>query len=235
MRVLVTRPDEDAAPLVATLEERGHEVVSAPLMEVHPLADAVIPDTPYQAVLVTSANGARALGARREMARLVGARVLTVGDASAAVAREAGFGDVESAGGDVVALADLAERRLEPGAGPLLHAAGSINAGDLKSDLERRGFSVDRVALYDTRAAERLPAAAVEFLAGPGGGVLLYSPRSAKIFARLVREAGLDGTLVAFTAYCLSAAVAEALEGLPLAGCKVAEKPNQEALLALLG
>ena len=63
MRIAVTRPEEDAGALKARLEAMGHQVVMAPLMTIRPRAGVIIPDLPWQAVAVTSANGIRALPA----------------------------------------------------------------------------------------------------------------------------------------------------------------------------
>ncbi len=41
MKVIVTRPRDQAGPLVARLEELGHEVVECPLIEIEPLAGPV--------------------------------------------------------------------------------------------------------------------------------------------------------------------------------------------------
>lgn len=235
MRLLVTRPDEDAGPLVEALTGLGHEAIAAPLLAIRPVEGAVIPDTPWQAVLITSANGARAIGARREMARLSQIPVLAVGEASAAAARVAGFADVTVAGGNVHALVGLALGRLSPGGGPLLHIAGAVTAGDLKGMLEARGFSVDRIVLYEAVTAGELPEVAVAALRGRQvDGALFYSPRTARQFADLVRDAGLEQELVTLTAYCLSNAVAEALTGLPFRTVVVADEPNQTSLLACL-
>src|SRR3546814_4230390 len=62
MRILVTRPREDAAGLVTALTARGHAVLLEPLLAIVP-RDAV--DWPEghqqaQALLVSSANGVRA-------------------------------------------------------------------------------------------------------------------------------------------------------------------------------
>lgn len=235
MRLLVTRPAEDARALVATLAGMGHDAVAAALIDIRFLNDVKIPERPYRALLLTSANGARALGRRREMARLARLPVFTVGEASAGAAREAGFDRVESADGDVGVLADLVAARLAPGAGPLLHAAGSVGAGDLKGALEARGFTVDRVTLYEAVAAARLPDAAIAALrTGALDGILFHSPRTARIFAHLVRDEGAQGSLATLTAYCLSRAVADALTGLVFAAVRVAPAPNQAALLELL-
>ena len=37
MKVVVTRPRDQAGPLVARLEALGHEVVACPLIEIEPL------------------------------------------------------------------------------------------------------------------------------------------------------------------------------------------------------
>ena len=56
MRIAVTRPEEDAGPLTATLTAMGHEVVMAPLLTIRPRDGVAIPDLPWQAVAVTSAG-----------------------------------------------------------------------------------------------------------------------------------------------------------------------------------
>ncbi|MGB3811346.1 MAG: uroporphyrinogen-III synthase [Parvibaculum sp.] len=235
MRLLVTRPDEDAAPLIAALHARGHETVAAPLLDIRFLPPPVIPSASWQAILVTSANGVRALAHHPEAARLRAFRVIAVGEASGEAVRAAGFKDVECAEGDVISLAALVLRRLAPAAGPLLHIAGSVTAGDLKGDLEARGFSVERIVLYEAVTSQTLPQSARAALEVRGvDGVLLYSPRTARTFATLVREAGLATFLSGVTGYCLSQAVADALAGLPFAELAVAAAPSQAELLKLI-
>src|SRR3546814_4295578 len=112
MRILVTRPREDAAGLVTALTARGHAVLLEPLLAIVP-RDAV--DWPEghqqaQALLVSSANGVRAF-ARADSRR--GLPVYAVGDASAAAARQCGFDRVESAAGDVHDLARSEEHTAE--------------------------------------------------------------------------------------------------------------------------
>ena len=68
MRLLVTRPEADAAALAGILAGRGHEPIMAPVMSIRFLDQAAIPSRAWQALLVTSANGARALARRPEAA-----------------------------------------------------------------------------------------------------------------------------------------------------------------------
>ena len=45
-------------------------------------------------------------------------------------------------------LARLVIRRLDPEAGPLFHAAGTVGGGPLRQHLQKAGFVVQRVPLY---------------------------------------------------------------------------------------
>lgn len=238
MRLIVTRPQEDQAALVAALERLGHEVIAAPLLDIRFLDDVMLPDLIWQALLVTSANGVRALLAQeKRLARALprDLPVLAVGAASADAARAAGFLMVNEAGGDVISLAALVRERLAAEAGPLLHVAGSVVAGDLKGALEAEGFRVERAVLYEAIVPDRLPDAAQAALgAGMADGVLLYSPRTAETFVRLVRAAGCEASLAAVRAFCLSDAVADRLAGLPFAALHVANMPTQDDMLALI-
>jgi uroporphyrinogen-III synthase len=232
MRLLVTRPAEDAEELIALLRGKGHEVTGAPVMEIRPIAGARPDLSGVQAILITSRNGLRALAAATRRRDLP---LLAVGPASAEAAREAGFAEVLSAGGNVAALAALVAERLRPARGMLLHVAGTVTAGDLEGLLAARGFTLCRAVLYEAAPADRLPGAALDFLrANRPGGVLLYSPRSAVLFGGLVAEAGLASALGALTAFCLSEAVAAEARGLPFGGLAVAPHPDQGALLALI-
>ncbi|HKR20316.1 MAG TPA: uroporphyrinogen-III synthase, partial [Stellaceae bacterium] len=159
----------------------------------------------------------------------------TVGDATARAARAAGFVQVESADGDVHALAALAARRLDPAAGALIHAAASAVAGDLAGELARAGFTVRRLRLYEAVAATRLTAETRDAIAtGAVGTAIFFSPRTAETFVTLVRTAGIDGCAAAIVAVVLSPAVATAFGPLTWRRIEVAAAPNEPALLAAL-
>mgnify|MGYP003640622585 CR=1 FL=1 len=233
MRLLVTRPDEDAGPLMAVLEAMGHQAFHMPLMVIRYL-DAEIPVRDWQALLVTSANGVRALAARGAVARLAAVPVMAVGEASAAAARAAGFQSVTASGGDVGRLVETVGGQLRADGGPLLHLAGSVLAGDLKGLLEERGYGVERVVLYEAEVASSLPEVGRGLVTGGGvDGVLFFSPRTAVTFAGLMRDEGLGVHLARLSAFCLSQAVADALKTSGFGQVLVSDAPTQEALLAL--
>lgn len=228
---LVTRPRAEAEELAAALAKRDVEAIVEPLLDIAYRDTA--PDLEgVQAVLCTSANGVRAL-ARVTAAR--GVRLLAVGAATAARASAAGFTDVESAGGDVDDLVRLVCARQRPAAGRLLHVAGSVVAGDLAGRLRERGFRVDRAVLYDARPATALTGAtATQLHAGGIDFLLLFSPRTADLFAHLACQAGLGDALRSVAAISLSAAADAPLARLALHRRRIAGQPDQAGMLAAL-
>ncbi len=225
---LITRPREDAGPLADALWERGIDSLIEPMLEITNLPGPEIDMESYQAVLLTSANGARALGFRTADRETP---VLAVGDATARAAEDHGFINVESAGGNVHTLADLVRRRLDPADGALLHVAGSATAGDLAGSLA--AYTVARQVLYEAAPVRALSRRAADALAaGRITMALFYSPRTAATFADVA--APHMGCLHDITAYALSPNVAERLADLPFRTVRVAEEPTQAALLAAI-
>jgi uroporphyrinogen-III synthase len=106
VRLLLTRPEPDGARTAAALRARGHDVALAPLLRMEPIA-CDIPDKAYGAVVMTSANAARAVATHPRRDALMALPAFTVGGRSAQAARDAGFGDVRSADGDKADLGAL--------------------------------------------------------------------------------------------------------------------------------
>jgi uroporphyrinogen-III synthase len=88
MRVIVTRPSQQAEPLAAALRSRDFEPVLCPLIEIEAIDDGPIDLAGYDWVIVTSANGAREL-ARRRRGPLP--RVAAIGEATGAALADHGI------------------------------------------------------------------------------------------------------------------------------------------------
>lgn len=232
MRVLITRPEREATTLAAALAERGHAPVLAPLFRLEilrPPADFAALLGASQAVLLSSANGARALAEATEQR---GKPILAVGDTTASTAEGLGFASVTSAAGDGAALAELARQRLDPKAGPLLHVSGAEVAQDFAAALAPAGFEVRRVALYDAREETALPDSARAALQARAlDAATFFSPRAADLFVRLVQEAGLSGALAGVTAIAISPAALQPLSALPFKATVAAARPTRQAVL----
>jgi len=88
MRVIVTRPQAQAEPLLNALRAQGFEPIACPVIATEPIDDGPIDVTGYEWVIVTSANGAAELGARRTG---VLPRVAAVGELTAAALEAQGI------------------------------------------------------------------------------------------------------------------------------------------------
>ncbi len=219
LRVAITRTAREAETTAERVRAFGAEPIIAPLISITIRAfDTDI--TGAQALVFTSANGVAAF-ADATSAR--SANVLTVGDATAHAARQAGFKSVRSAAGDVEALGALITQTHDPNAGPIVHVAGTHVAGDLSGELTRAGFTYERRIAFDSIAATALPDALLQ----PVDIVLFHSARAAETYAAL--GAPRAGERIAG---CLSPNVAEAARLARWKEIIVAPAPREEALLA---
>ena len=238
MSIIVTRPEPDGSSLAQRLSSQGYATLLCPLMRIEADPGAVVPaGRKYQALLITSANGLRAIEQAGQLEHLLVLPVIAVGPASARLATAMGFADVREAGGDVKAVADLVGQTLTPAGGPLLYITGKARAGDLKGDLENGGFTVDRLEAYSAVPTGALDEDTITAIrSGEADTVLLYSPRTARIWARLVKSHDLTDEAAAMTRICLSQAVADAVNaefGQDLTNV-VANAPNDDAMLEAL-
>ena len=110
MRLLVTRPQDDGERTAARLRARGHHVTLAPLLRVEAV-EFELPREPLSAVVITSANAARAIARHPRRDALVALPAFTVGRHTAEAARAAGFRAVACADGDKDDLAALLRAR----------------------------------------------------------------------------------------------------------------------------
>jgi uroporphyrinogen-III synthase len=206
--LLVLRPQPGADATAERIRALGLEPVTAPLFRIVPL-EWTMSERPFQAILLTSANAARALN--DEPDRQI--PVYAVGAATAEAARAAGFTAVTAGRGDVV---QVLRRAATDGVASLLHLTG----------VDRTGFDPESIrievrAVYSAEPVDPPPSLA-DGLAR-GAVALLHSARAARRF----RELGGTGHRIA----AISAAVLAAA-GDGWAATAVAERPTDDALLA---
>lgn len=171
--MIVTRPRDQAGPLVERLEGLGHEVVACPLIEIEPF-DGPVEVEGYDWVIVTSPNGAR------ELVRRAGGplpQIAAIGPGTAETLRELGL---EPALVPSVSTQEGLLAELPRPAGRVLFAAAE---GARRGPVDELGAHF--VALYRTRLVrpEQAPA---------GDLVVLASGSAARSFADL----GLDVPVV---------------------------------------
>ena len=235
MRLLVTRPEPDADRTARALRARGRQALVAPLLRTEPILDAPLGAGPWAAIVFTSANAVSALVAHPAKASLLRVPVFTVGARTEEVAHAAAFAEVQSAYGDVAALASLIVARLVDRTKPVLYLAGEDRAGDLEALLGGYGIAVRTVSIYRAIAATRLPEATRYALANDRiDGVLHFSKRSAEAFLAAIEADRLREQGLALRHLCLSAEVAAPLIAAGAERVEVARQPDQQSLLELL-
>jgi len=233
MRLLVTRPEPDNARTTAALRALGHEVMLAPLLHIEAVADADLGPPPWAAILLTSANGARAITSHPRHNELMALPVLAVGQSTASAARAAGFADVLSADGNARDLMRLVAGRLAGSRLPLLYLAGEDRSSDLAGELSAQGLTVRTVVIYRAAKAPGFPPAVRAALEqGRIDGVLHFSRRSVETYVDCGRD--LIAPALAPVHYCLSARTAEPLRLAGATEVRVAARPDEASLLALV-
>ena len=234
MRVLVTRPEPDGERTAMALRARGHDVMLAPLLRIELIPDVDLGAGPWAGILITSANGARAAAAHPRRRELLALSVMAVGQASAAAARAAGFADVASADGDGRDLVRQVAARFVGQPRPLLYLAGEDRARDLTGELGGFGIAVRTAVAYRAAQAQDLPPEARAALQGGRiDAVVHFSRRSVEAYLNCGRDI-LDQAL-APAHYCVSARAAESLRAAGAADIRVAARPDEAALLDLIG
>ena len=170
LRVIVTRPRDQARPLVERLEALGLEVVLCPLIELEPIGPRELDVAGFDWVVVTSPRGARELATRR---RGNHPRVAAIGPGTAAALRENG---IEPALVPRVSTQEGLVAELPDPPGRVLFAG----AEDARPYLAE-ALHAEAVVLYRTRQLR--PAES------PGGDlVVLASASAAKAFGTLGLE-----------------------------------------------
>ena len=231
MRLLVTRPEPDAARTAAALRARGHDVVLAPLLRIE-LLDFELPDEPWSAVVMTSANAARAVAEHPRRAALIVREAFTVGRHTADAARVAGFRTVHSADGDKDDLADVLRARRDERVGPLLYLAGEDRAGNFAAG----DTSVMTVVAYRAVKADRFaPEVAAALARRALDGVLHFSARSAQAYLDCASRDGILDAALAPLHVCISRQVAQPLAAAGAAAIRIAPRPDESAMIELVG
>ncbi len=173
--LLLTRPEPQSRAFLAECEiamQRRLPVVISPLLRIEPLGE--VPDLePFDTIILTSGNGVARLGSA-----LAGRHVVTVGEKTAALARESGAAAV-ALGENVEAFLEQASKIKDR----VLFCRGVHSRGDLAEKLTGFGVRVEEAVLYH-QAAVPLSNAACLLLEGAAPVIApVFSPRTAKLLS----------------------------------------------------
>lgn len=223
--VLITRPAAEAQALATLVHARGWTPIIAPLLQIHPAT----PHWPghLHALVVTSANALPALEALHHLP------LFAVGDTTARRARELGFTQVQSAGGDADDLASLIQTTVPIG----MTLAVPTAQGEGRALIERlvaHGYDVHHRTAYRVDPVPELPQPATDALnAGTLHAALFLSARTAATFVELLPPS-LYPALAAIHAIAIGQPAADRLAPLPWNRVRVSLAPTLDQVLAQL-
>ena len=207
VRVLVLRPEPGASVTVERARRHGLDALAVPLFVVEPV-DWRAPDpNGFEGLLLTSANAVRHGGPQLRTLRTL--KVYAVGEATARLAREAGF--------EIAMVGDSGVDRLVGSIDPdlrLLHLCGADRR-------EPRRQNIAPMIVYRSKEL-----GSPDLSTASGSVALIHSPRAGR---RLAEIAGDRGSIAI-------AAISRAAADAAGAGWKtvaVADQPSDDALLAL--
>lgn len=227
MRLLMTRPEPDASLSAERLQALGHTVIVSPVLEIIFSPEALLWCSGVDLV-VTSRNGMRALADLGDDAMRSDAAIFTVGDATAALAKEAGFLRVFSASGTVDDLVRLITTK---NPAQLLYICGRERKGDLEGKLRACGISVDLAERYHANFASQFSAQAISALKEQSiDGVLFYSTRSAEAFNQLMERQLISYSTKQMVYFCLAKTVSYVFDNDMSVHTIVSGSPDEQSL-----
>jgi uroporphyrinogen-III synthase len=233
--ILVTRPAEQAAPLVRLLERRGARVLSAPTIRLTPARSAALTralrdlaDGRFAWLVLTSATTVEVIRDRLASPRDVRANVAAIGDGTATAFRRwtRREPDLRPATFTTAALA----RAFPRGTGRVLCPRADIAPAGLEDALAAKGWEPLRVDAYRTMFARSLPRDASDALRrGDVDAVTFTSASTVEGFVR-----ALGGSRGTPKVVCIGPVTAEAARRAGLRPAAVARPHTLEGLVEAL-
>lgn len=232
-RVLVTRPPPCAERTALHVSDLGFEAIMLPLSETVPLAPPGIDPDDFDIIAVTSASALRHASPAL-LEPLLDLTVFAVGANTAAACRRAGFDAVVEGPGDATGLARVVTTTTQPES-RVLYLCGRERRPQFESLVAAARFPVTALEVYDTLSVtpsdETVRAALRD---EPATDALLYSRKAAQAIARLAVRPKLADLFARTQFICISWRVGMILAAIAQSRCRVAERPNENAMLALL-
>lgn len=167
--LLLLRPQPGNDASAERARALGIGVVQLPLFEIVPLDKGPAPDGPFDALLVTSPNGAR-YGAET-IARFADLPIYTVGETSAQAVREHGGKDVRMGGGDAARTIPII---VAEGVKSVLHICG-----EEVRPFDTLGLTVTRHIVYGSDARDMRPFTKM-MVTMPPSVIAIHSPAAGR-------------------------------------------------------
>ena len=190
MHVLLTRPLEDSIDLINRFKDKGFTVSHLPLIKINKLDYPKLNSSEYKVIIFTSSNAIRNLNTKDFDKKSL---CFCVGDATEKTAKQKGFFNTFSAGGNVKNLRELILQNLEKKTDKILYVSGELVSYDLDKDLIKEGLNVQRLINYSVSHIKDLSSDFLSELKKKIPDIVyIYSQNSAVSFLNLIKKYELD-------------------------------------------
>ena len=190
MHVLLTRPLEDSIELIKRFKDKGLTVSHVPLIKINKLNYPKLNSSEYKIIVFTSSNAIRNLDTKDFDKNIL---CFCVGDATEKTAKQKGFHNTFSAGGNVRNLRELILQNLEKKTEKILYISGELVSYDLDKNLIKEGLNVQRLISYNVSHIDDLSSDFLSKLKKKIPDIVyIYSQNSAVSFLNLIKKYELD-------------------------------------------
>ena len=190
MHVLLTRPLEDSIDLIKRFKDKGFTVSHLPLIKINKMDYPSLNSSEFKIIIFTSSNAIRNLDTKDFDKKSL---CFCVGDATEKTAKQKGFQNTFSAGGNVKNLQELILQNLEKRTEKILYISGELVSYNLDKDLLKEGLNVDRLINYSVSHIQDLSSDFLSELKKKIPDIVyVYSQNSAVSFLNLIKKYSLD-------------------------------------------
>ncbi len=201
MHILLTRPLEDSHKLILKFQSLGHIVSHIPLISIEKVNYENLDFSQFNVIIFTSSNAIEHLEIKNINKRI---DCFCVGNATEAMAKNAGFQNIYSASGNVNNLKEIILQNFESSKGKLLYVSGEVISNDLDKQLILEGYNVERIINYKAIQVEKFNSELIEQLKQKIPDIVyVYSQNSAVSFLNLIKNYSLQNLWLNTNLMCI--------------------------------
>ena len=210
MHVIITRPIEDSLELIRNLKIINHTITYLPLLSVRKISNENINFKDYKGIIFTSANAIKFLNINDIPKNIC---CFCVGEITERKAKNFGFYNAISAGGNVDALIELIIRTFDKKTGKLLYISSEFISKDLDIELIKKGYSINRIINYTSEPVNQIEQNILDYIKKNKPDVIyVYSEKSAINLKDLISKYSLVDVMTQTNLMCLSKKISSVLE-----------------------
>ncbi len=229
MKVLLTRPQQDSEELAEELLQHNINSHIDPLIEIemNPFNENL---QQTQALVITSPNGIKCFAKQNQERSLP---LFVVGEESKRLAASLHFKNIIQGEGTALSLLPLIKMACPKLDKEIAYITGNYIHTDLCEHLGHKGYITKRIIVYNTIEKTTFNPQTWQFLKEKTiSTVILFSPRSAQIFAKLIQNS--RDACQSLYGVCLSSEVMKNISELPWKKLYTAVSPTRQEIIRIL-